>query len=233
MSAASLILISVAWGLITWWVFHRTLNHTAMKAIRKRIYARLLEIRLYSEEPSLVWKAQGALIVDNLRFLMIMGPPVLILAVPFALLYGPLDSIYGYAPIQIGHSAIVTTQFDPGVTYALTAPAGIAVETPPVRDFADHRVSWRVRAISPVTGTLNVANASRKIAAGERTLMRYSLRESNPWIEIEYPRAGVAIAGRSLPWLVWFFGISGLTAALLMFARQWRGRPTTHPIPKS
>jgi hypothetical protein len=235
--AGSLILISALWGVIAWWVFHRALNHRAMKTIVSRIYARLLEIRLYSEEPALVWKAQGALIVDNLRFLVVMAPPVLILALPFAVLYGPLDSIYGYAPIPIGHSAIVTTQFNPGVSYVLAAPPGIAVETPPVRDFADGRVSWRVRATAPVTGTLNVTkaggNASRTIAAGERSFMRYSVRQSNPWIEIEYPRADITIAGWSLPWLAWFFAISGVTALLLTLLKKSHGRPTTRRIPKS
>ena len=237
MIAGSLVVLSAVWGLITWWVFHRVLNHRAMKTIARRIYAHLLEIRLYSEEPALVWKAQGALIVDNLRFLAVMAPPVLILALPFALLYGPLDSIYGYAPIPLGDSAIVTAQFDPGVSCTLAAPPGITVETPPVRDFADRNVSWRVRATAPVTGTLSVTqasgNVSRTIASGERSFMRYSVRDSNPWIEIDYPRADVTIAGWPLPWLVWFFGISSLAAGLIMFSKRPRGRSTTRQIPRS
>jgi hypothetical protein len=234
---ASLILISAVWGVIAWWVFHRVLNYAAMRTIVRRIYARLLEIRLYSEEPALVWRAQGALIADNLRFLMVMAPPVVILALPFALLYGPLDSIYGYGPIPLGHSAVVTTQFVSGATYQLAAPAGITVETPPVRDFTDHQVSWRIRAIAPVVGTLSVTTPgggeSRSVAAGQRTLMRYSPRQSNPWIEIDYPRADVTIAGWSLPWLAWFFAVSSLAVALVMFSKRPQSRPSRRPIPKS
>jgi hypothetical protein len=36
----------------------------------------------------------------------------------------------------------------------LQAPPGIAVESPPVRVFAERQISWRIRALRPVRGKL-------------------------------------------------------------------------------
>jgi hypothetical protein len=55
--------------------------------------------------------------------------------VPFAVLYSPIDSIYGWRPIEVGHSAVITLQMSgelaTDTSYMLRPPPGIAVETPP------------------------------------------------------------------------------------------------------
>jgi hypothetical protein len=216
MIGASLVAISVFWGLVTFWVFRRFTDHAALRKVRKRMYAHLLEIRLFSDEPALVWSAQKALLVDNLRFLALVSKPVLIMALPFALLYGQLDSIYGWGPLEVGHSTTVTVAGD--AQFKLLAPAGISVETPPVRVLAEHQISWRIRALEPIHGILRVTRAgggelSRSIVAGERTLSFYRRRESA--LEVDYPKASVGIFGIILPWLAWLLIVSTVSAALL------------------
>jgi hypothetical protein len=213
--------IGVAWGVAALFVFRRFTDRPALRTVLKRLHAHLLEIRLYSEEPALVFRAQGALLVDNLRFLALVSKPVLMMAVPFALLYSPLDAIYGWSPIEVGHSAVVTVQMPGelagGEPYTLQVPPGIAVETPAVRDLADRRISWRIRALAPVRGNLGFQSVSRSIAAGEGTLSLNRRRESPhsvSWIEVDYPKAEITIAGLSLPWLAWFLIISTASAAL-------------------
>jgi hypothetical protein len=236
---------SVGWGLLAFAVFRRFTDRAALRIVRKRLYAHLLEIRLYSEEPALVWKAQKALLVDNVRFLMLTAKPILIMAVPFAFLYSPVDSIYGWRPIEVGHSAVVTLQMsrEPvanDASYILQSPPGIAVETPPVRSFAEHQVSWRIRALTPVSGNLRVAlpgqpDVSRSVAAGDRTLSFIRHRESSPdgvWMEVAYPRANVDIIGLSLPWLAWFLILSTASAALFTLWQE-PCPSTTHPIPSA
>jgi hypothetical protein len=175
MIGESLAAFSVIWGLLASLIFRRFTDRAALRVVRKRMYAHLLEIRLYSEEPGLVWNAQKALFADNLRFLALTARPVLIMAVPFALLYSPIDSIYGWRPIEVGHSAVVTLQIPEELAqdtpYLLRPPPGIFVETPPVRIFGARQISWRVRALMPVRGTLRFTlpgdrGVSRSISAG-------------------------------------------------------------------
>lgn len=214
MIPASLAALSAIWGVLASLVFRRFTNRRAVRKAINHIYAHLLEIRLYSEEPSLVWRAQKALIVGNLRFLALIAPAVLAMAIPFALLYPQLDAIYGVAPLEIGHSATVTLS---GNTGTLEAPQGIRIETPPVKDSADREVSWRIRALAPTRGTLRVtlpdgATILRNIASGERTLSPN--RRSEASVAIDYPRSDVSVAGLAFPWLVWFVVISALSATV-------------------
>jgi len=219
----SLAAIGAIWGVVAFLVFRRFTDHAALRRVTRRLYAHLLEIRLFSDEPALVWKAQKALLVDNAHFLARIALPVLIMAVPFALLYAPLDSIYGSAPLEVGHSVIVTAQLSHELAndaqYSLEPPPGIVVETTAVRDFAGRQVSWRIRALGPMRGQLRLrlpdGDAARSIAAGERTLSPNRRRESTSgvaWIEVAYPRANVVIAGLSLPWLAWFLIVSTVSA---------------------
>ena len=210
MIPASLVALSAIWGVLAVLVFRHFTNRNAVRAAINRIYARLLEIRLYSEELSLVWQAQKALAIDNLKFLSRIAPPVLIMAIPFALLYPQLDAIYGTAPLEVGHTATVTLSGDSG---KLEAPQEIAIETLPVKDEADHQVIWRIRALSPTRGILTItltngATITRTIASGKRTLAPNHRSESS--IVIDYPEADVTMAGLSLPWLIWFLLISAL-----------------------
>ncbi len=183
MIAGSLAAISIIWGFAAFLVFRRLTDPARLRTVRNRLYAHLLEIRLYSDEPALVWKAQRALLADNVRLLALMAPPALIMALPFALLYGPLDAVYGYGPLETGHSAMVTMQLTSATDsrYTLLTPPGIALETPPVRDFARNQISWRIRALAPVRGRLRFVlpgggEVSRSIAVGERTLSFYRRR---------------------------------------------------------
>lgn len=245
----SLAAFGILWGLAAFWVFRRFTDHAALRTVRRRLYAHLLEIRLFSDEPALVWKAQKALLADNVRFLALTARPALIMAVPFAFLYAPLDSLYGWRPIEVGHSAVVTLQLarEPAASderYILRPPPGIAVETPAVRDFAERQIVWRIRARKPVRGNLRIAlpdasEVSRNIAAGEPTLAPNRRRESSPgivWVEVDYPKASVVIAGLSLPWLAWFLIFSAASAALITIwprrRASWRvsDPPTTPPI---
>ena len=134
-------------------------GRAAVRAAGKRLQADLLEMRLYSSEPALMWRAQKALLRDNVRWLALMLPPALILGLPLAWLFIQLDGIYGRNPLPVGGVAVVTVQLkralDPADAAAtLQAPPGIAVEPPPVRVIARRQISWRIRALRPVRGNL-------------------------------------------------------------------------------
>ncbi len=224
MIGGSLVAISILFGCVTIWVFRHTTNLAAVRVTRNRIFAHLLEFRLYADEPALVWRAQIALIRENLRLLLLLLPPVLILGLPGFWLFTALETVYGVAPLRVGQPAVVTAQLvrplsakDDG--WSLSAPASIAIESPPVRAAFDRQVSWRVRPLEPGLGTLQFALGStqftRTIAAGRRTsfLPRRSGGSGEvAWLQVDYPHTGVSIGGLQLPWVAWFLLISSLSA---------------------
>ncbi len=233
---ASLAVASIVWGLLTWWVFRRFTNQAALRRTGKCLYARLLEIRLYSDEPALVWRAQKALIADNGSFLAIIAKPVLIVTLLFALLYLPLDAIYGRDPLAPGQSVLVTTHLgrdlrESDANAMIAAPPGIVVETSPVRNFADRQISWRIRAESPVQGDLRVeipGDGEVIGAIGAGAVMPFA--RPLIWMEVESPRASYSLGGLQWPWLAWFvFASTVVAGALTALAPGRRGfRGLTH-----
>ena len=90
----------------------RRTNPGALRQARKLVQAHLLEIRLYSAEPRLVWRAQASLIRANARLLAVLAMPLLILTPPMAWLWLQFESIYGLAPLPLDRAAIVTAPPD-------------------------------------------------------------------------------------------------------------------------
>ena len=230
---ASLVPISILSGIGMLLVFRRTSDQAAVRRAKSLVTAHLLEFRLFMDEPRLILKAQRDLIVANARFLKLMLRPLLVLALPTALLLAAMEAFYGHAPLRVGDPAIVTVQVKHDDTsLALKAPEGIAVETPPVRVAADRQVSWRIRPLRATNAALELVRPdraiSKSISAGsgmhylsERrgSLANLLLRPTETplwdsevdWIEVRYPAATIL----RLHWLIWFFAISAITALAL------------------
>lgn len=248
MVGLSLAAVSVATGLFVLWIFKQTTDLAALRSTIKRIQAHLLEFRLFYDEPRLIWRAQKAIVRENLRFLALMARPALILMLPMAWLLLQLDAVYAYAPLPIGQPSVITAQMSgqimpENVAATLETPPEIAIETEPVRSAADRQISWRIRPLHPVRGSLRVrlrdAAIDKTIAAGTRpiflirkrvhSLLHFLIRPEEArlpvgeiaWVEVDYPKTDVTIAGIALPWIAWFVLISTLSA--LVFARWFRG----------
>jgi hypothetical protein len=67
-------------------------------------------MRLFTDEPSLVWKAQAGLLAANARYIGLMLAPAIALAVPMVLLFAHLEAWYGLAPLPPGRETLVTVQ---------------------------------------------------------------------------------------------------------------------------
>jgi hypothetical protein len=162
-----------------------------------------MELGLFIDSPSLIFSAQRDLLRENLRLLRLTILPGAILALLFAMLYLPMNAIYGHAPLPIGEPSVVTIQMKDAAMPAvqLEAPEGIIIETPAVRVLHDHQISWRVRPLRPTM-------ADFKFHLDDHSAIRS--------IEIPYPEARIA----GLPWLAWFVLISSVSA--LAFGLCWK-----------
>lgn len=227
-----IVVVGIAWGLLTAWVFRCTVNMPALRATLRRIHASFLEFRLFFDEPRLIWRAQKALIRANLRVCLLLLPPTLILASPTAWLMLQLDAAYGVAPLRVGQPALVTAKLLSDSQEAnLDASPGIAVETPPVHIASDREIAWRILPARAVIGNLRFKigglEITKAIAAGNRpifllrrrgrSLWTFLLHPEEPrlprgaveWLDVDYP-------GATPWWIAWFFGVSSASAVLFI-----------------
>jgi uncharacterized membrane protein (DUF106 family) len=238
----SLTLLSVVTGVGMLWVFGRVSDQKKIERTKKRLQAYLLELRLFGDDLSLVWRSQKNLFTGNLRYMALMLKPALYLTVPVVVLMIHMDGFYGWTPLPVGQSAVITVQTGEMLTSTtpapkLEAPPGIVVETPAVRALRAGQFSWRIRAEKPTDGMLkfdwNGAQFEKSISSGSP--WRYlSLRRvhsawdalwspgenrlSTPsieWVETPYPAATIGLAGIELHWVIWFLLISVIAAYLL------------------
>jgi uncharacterized membrane protein (DUF106 family) len=238
----SLIPLSAAVGVAMLWVFGKTSNQKAIERAKKTMQAYLLELRLYGDDPGLLFRAQGNLIKANLKYMGHMFKPALILTIPMVVLLFHLDAVYGIRAPQQGEATIVTVQVAGKLAVsakppALTVPEGIVVETPAVRALDLGQFNWRVRAAGPTHGDLKFQWSGREwtksIDAGPGLRYVSYRRESSTWnqfaapgepvlevqdieaVEVRYPAAEIDAFGFQLHWLVWFLAISIVTAYAL------------------
>ena len=142
-----LVVAAIFCGLLTAWVFSRTVNVQALRVTLRQIHAHFLEFRLFFDEPRLIWRAQKDLLRANLRFCGALLLPALILALPMTWVFMQLDVLYGAAPLRLGEPVVVTAQMATDLQRndsesVLRAPPGIAVETPPVRIVSERQIAW-------------------------------------------------------------------------------------------
>ena len=240
----SLVPLSVLLGIAMLWVFGRTSNQAAIRKVKAELYAHLYEMRLFTDEPLLIWKAQWGLLKANVRYLAMMMVPALVLTVPMVLIFAQLECFYGYAPLEPGQQAIVTVQMksEGGQVPVLRAPDGISVDSPGIRMDGGQQISWRIRALRPVTGDMQFvfpdATVEKSVQAGMGPQYVSERRVSSAidliwhpaesriaagpvdWIELRYPAATVHALGLDLHWLIWMLILS--MASGLVLKRRFR-----------
>lgn len=236
----SLVPLSVVIGIGMLWVFRLTSNQAAISKVKARLMARLYEMRLFVDDPLLVWQAQWGLISANVRYIGLMLVPAIVMTAPMMLILPQLECFYGYTPLQPGQAAVVTVQMtSTGVsqTPELQPPEGIVVETPPVHIDGGRQISWRIRALRPAVGDLQLilpdAKMDKSVVVGSGPQYVSERRVSSSldllwypgekrlaagsvdWIELRYPPATVHALGLDLHWLIWLLVLSMISALLL------------------
>jgi hypothetical protein len=212
----TLIPVTVIYGVVAVLVFRWFTDQTSIRRSVNLVFAHVMELGLFLDSPGLVLRAQRDLLMENLRLLRLVILPAGILALLFAILFTPLNAIYGHAPLPIGEPSVVAIQMKDSAmpTVQLEAPEGIVVETPGVRTVHDRQISWRVRPLRQVSGDLRFRFKDRVLTA---SMHSFFLRDpAIRSIEVHYPKATIL----SLPWLVWFVVVSSVSA--VAFGLCWK-----------
>lgn len=241
----SLVPLSLLIGVGMLWVFRRTSNQEAIRKVKSELQAHLYEMRLFTDEPLLIWKAQWGLLKANVRYIGRMLVPAAVTAIPMIVIFAQLECFYGYAPLEPGQEAIVTVQMKDGgldPIPELRVPDGIALDSPAIRVDGQRQISWRIRATRPVAGDMQFVFPSQTLdksvqvgvepqyvserrVSSALDLLWYPAESRLPagpvdWIELRYPKATVHALGLDLHWLIWLLIFS--MASALAFKRQFR-----------
>jgi hypothetical protein len=238
----SLTVLSVLVGLAMLWVFRKTSDQAANRAVKRKVHAYLLEMRVYGDEPGAMWRAQSSLMKANLRYLGLALRPALFMVVPLGILLIHMEAFYGRAPLEPGRAAVVTAGLrgnTDGPAPELVPPRGFEISAPPVRIPEEREVSWRIVPERAASGELDFeiggqrftknieAGGPQRFIAGRRVRTAWEafwhpdeprLPAGNiEWVEVAYPSSSVAasIFGLRINWLVWFVVISMLAALFL------------------
>lgn len=199
--AWTLIPVSAIYGVVAALVFRRFTDASAIRREANQALAHTMELGLFFDSPALVFQAHRDLLKANIRLLRLILVPCAILCLAFTALYKPLDAICGRAPLAAGEASVVTVRLKDASTHRvdLEPPPGIQVETPGVRVPRASEISWRVRPVKPVSGSMKFRLDGRLVDSG-------AFQE----IEIPYPPAEIL----GFSWLFWFAVLSAISAAL-------------------
>ena len=232
-----MIFISLATGIVMLLIFKKTSNQEAIKRAKNRIKAHLLEIRLYKSDTAAAFRAQGAMLGANFRYMGHAVRPMLVMFIPVLLILAQLNLRYGAASLRPGEQALVKVMLAEGVgaettAASLRAPDGLVVETPPLRIGEEGEVDWRIRAEAPglhrLTLDIGGATVEKLVSVGQEMPARVSplrarkfmdlflypgekpLPKNSPVVKIEigFPAQRLPLFGGTVNWLVAFFVLS-------------------------
>jgi hypothetical protein len=224
-------------------------NGEAMRALRRKLWAHVLELRLFGDEPSLAFRGLFRIVKINALLVGHALPPLAITAPVVGLLLVHLNDFFT-PTLPIGGAAVLTVRLRSSLPSAasihLLTPPWIDVDAPPVHIPAAREVSWRLRAQAPnlAVCTISIPGETVTKELDSRSAPRYSGRvRTRPWLDVLLHPAEARLpdgpidriwisqvlpplAGRvaGMDWEEWFAGTGSITAWLLaiLLARRRR-----------
>jgi hypothetical protein len=227
------LLAELVWGIIAgaliFLAFRKFTNARAVKAWKRKRSGHLLGLYIFGDDPALSLRSLLRITQANAALLLYALPPLLIAAPFVALIALNLNEFFTPTPLATGNAAVLTIRLSQPCEALLQAPAWLQVDLPPVHIPATSEISWRIRAMSPQAGAVEINCGSEHVAkeidarpapryfakVRERSFARSLLHPAEsrlPAGPIERIAVSESLAG---PWEIWFGCIVGLAAWLL------------------
>jgi uncharacterized membrane protein (DUF106 family) len=237
--AGGLLLVSALTGVAMLLVFKATSNQRAISRTRDLIRAHMLAMRLFKDEARVVVDSQKKVLRTNLTYLRYAVVPIVFIFPIVILIMVQLNLRYGPAPAQPGEAVVVKAVFDGNLDedVTLTAPPGVAVETPALRIPYKREADWRIRPAKAGTYELSVNSKGKaygkELVVGEAGVSGVSAKRvsgifsqlMNPGekplggglkaIEVRYPERENTLFGFGVHWVITFFVVSLVAAFAL------------------
>jgi len=149
----AVLVLSALIGVLMLLLYKWSTDQDKLVAARRVLTGRVYEMGLYQDHLRVLLKIQRDLALANLRYLRCSLPALAVIILPMILILVQLDARYGRRPFLPGEVTLLRAELGPGTAnllegIRLEAPAGVAIETAPVRDFRAGTAVWRLRAVT-------------------------------------------------------------------------------------
>lgn len=183
-------------------------NQVAIKRTKNRLIARLLEIRLFQDDPVAVvgsfFRVIGGTAVymkDSLKPLLIMLPIVVLWIIQLA-------GYFEWRPLRPGETVTVAAKLEKGKSptaakESIELPVGIVLEEgkkEATRSLKDNELAWALKAEKEVVGVLKITAAGTTLE--KEIAVSNSLAQVSPqrlrdgfWLRLYYPYESALPAG--------------------------------------
>ena len=194
-----LLVVSVITGVVMLFIFGKTSNQKMITAAKNRLWAYIMEMWLFRNEPRVMFSSIGNIAKSNLVYLRHSLRPLLFLIVPVLLIMVQLGIRYGHAPLSAGEETIVSVHLADGVRATeadieLLPTEGVRVVSAPLRIDAKGEIDWRIAVEGCGTGKLRFrtpdGTVEKRIAACGRdklTKIGAVKARANSWNAFLYP----------------------------------------------
>ncbi len=192
-----LALLSFLAGLFMLAVFRFTSNQAAIRRVKDRMQAHLLEVRLFSDQLSVVLHAYGRILRWTLAYLSHTLVPLAVMTVPLALLLIQMDFRFGHEALRPRALFLLKVLASGDVSLenaALRLPDGLVLTAPALHIVHPlenrHEVNWRLEAQRAGDFSVDVVLAgktfSKKVIVVDtaRTVRLSPARVRPDWMEL-------------------------------------------------
>ncbi len=238
-------LVALVTGVLLLVAFKNTSNQRAIKRVLDDLDANLLALKLFKDSTSVTLRSQGHIVVGAFRLMLLALVPMLVMALPVALLLGQLALWYQTRPLRVGEEAVVTLALGgdaqaPWHSVRLRPSDAVQVEVGPVRVRSKREVCWTLKGRSAgfhrLAFDIDDRTVDKQFAVGDGLMRVSALRPGWDWEEIllhpaeelfrpdstvqsiavEFPAQSSWTSGTD-SWLIYWFIVSMVAA--LVFRR--------------
>jgi hypothetical protein len=219
-------------GILALSVYALVSNQASIKRTKSRLLARVLEIRLFQDDPLAVMGSFFRVLGGTFLYMRDSLMPLFVMLPIVVLWITQLAGFFEWRPLRPGETTVVAVKMEKGTDISsgapkLSVPAGMTVETEAFRSLKDNEVVWRVKADGAATGTMKIDVAGesieKEVAAAGGGLVQVSPKrlETGFWekvyypyeaslpadkkfseIRVTYPQGQIKIFGMEMNWLI-------------------------------
>lgn len=182
----SLGLISCLVGFVFIPIFKYFSNQRAVRRIRNTITADLLSIRIFKDNPIVMIRAQGRILLGSFRLLWVTLPSLLIMIVPVTFLLTQMSGWYQFRPLRIGEIAVITVKTASGIDHQefdihMDVPGSVDVLAGPIWIHSRNELIWTISGRTSGSGFLYFTTPQ------DTFTKKLDVGESKPPVSIRVP----------------------------------------------
>lgn len=232
-------IISAVAGVVLLMVFKYTSNQRAIGRVRDNIKANMLALKLFKDSISVTLQAQVQVFKGALFLLFHSIRPMLVVIIPFSLVFMQMWLWYQHRPLAKGEETIITIEINGNVSdlpkVHIELARAMDVVIGPVKVLSKSEIYWKIKALEngyhDIIFDVGDQNITKQLAVGDGFMRLSSRRPSWKWVDIfehpveepfgprspvksisiDYPKRLSRTSGTNW-WIVYFFVISVLSA---------------------